>query len=123
MTDSQRLPDSQSRSTDLPTRKFYICCGPITWIVLAADAETAALRFIQNALKDSLISGPKPVDKELRLINVETMNRLAEKLDEKILVSELGFSRSEAGKFATSAVVKCWRNQIAALERMIRSKA
>ena len=70
-----------------------------------------------------MISGRKPVNKKLRLLDVEAMKLLAPvRLDSRILVSESGFSGSEAGSYATAVVIKRWRNQIAAIESLIRSK-
>jgi len=92
-------------------------------MVLAIDADTAALRFIQNALKECMISGRKPVNKQLKLVDTGALELLAKvKLDSRIHVSEAGFSRSEAGQFVTSLVIKRWRSQIAAIEKLIRPK-
>jgi len=90
-------------------------------MVLAKDADTAALRFIQIVLHGSLISGRKPVNNELRLLDIAAMEVLAAPLDSRILISESGFTRSEAGQFVTSLVIQRWRKQIAALEKLIRS--
>ena len=114
-------PDSKSRSADRPKRKFYVRSGKVSWLVLATDADVAALRFVQHALKSAMISGRKRVNKKLRLLDVEAMKLLARvRLDSRILVSESGFSSSEAGAYATAVVIKRWRNQIAALENLIR---
>ena len=92
-------------------------------VILAIDADTAALRFIQNALQGSLISGRKPVNKQLKLVDDGAMELLAKvKLDSRIHISEAGFTRSEAGQFVTSLVIKRWRSQIAAIEKLIRPK-
>ena len=88
--------------------------------MLAISPEVAAQRFVHNALKNSLIPGVKPVNKDLRLLDPKQATVLTKKMDSKILVSESGFSRSEAGEFSTSLVVAQWRLQIAALEQMIR---
>ena len=108
-------------SNGKPARKFYVCSGKASWLVLATDANIAALRFVQNVLKGSLIHGRKPVNKKLRLLDDGAMELLAKvKLDSRILVSEVGFSRSEAGTYATAVVILRWQGQIAALEKMIR---
>lgn len=67
-----------------------------------------------------MISGPKPVDKNLRLIDANEVSPLMKRLDSKISVSEAGFSRNEAGEFATSSIIARWRIQIATLEQLIR---
>ena len=91
---------------------------------MAKDVDTAAVRFIQYALKGSLITGRKPIDKKLRLVDVEAMKILAKaSLDSRILVSESGFSNSDAGSYATAIVIKRWHSRIAALEMMIRPKS
>ena len=91
---------------------------------MAKDVDAAVMRFTQNALKSALISGRKPVNKKLRLLDVEAMKILAAvKLDSRIFVSEAGFSGSEAGSYATAVVIKRWQDQIAALEKMIRPKS
>lgn len=115
-------PVSERRSAGRPKRKYYVRSGKVSWLVLAIDADVAALRFVQNALKGAMISGRKQVNKELRLLDVEAMKLLAAvRLDSQILVSESGFSSCEAGAYATAVVIKRWRNQIAALENLIRS--
>ena len=120
---------SESRSADLPKspkspkRKFYARSGTVRLTILAISAEVAALRFVQFALQDSLISGRKPVDKNLQLINANAVVPLMKQLDSKISISEAGFSRSEAGEFATTSIVARWRLQIAKLEQLIRSTA
>jgi len=90
-------------------------------MVLAIDADIAALRFVQNALSGSLISGKKRVNSNLQLLNVEEMKVLAQRLGPRIQISEAGFSRSEAGQFVTSVVIRRWHKQIAALEQMFRA--
>lgn len=113
----------QANSKGLLKRKFYVRSGKSRWMVLAIDADTAALRFIQNALKECMISGRKPVNKQLKLVDTGALELLAKvKLDSRIHVSEAGFSRSEAGQFVTSLVIKRWRSQIAAIEKLIRPK-
>jgi len=111
---------SKSCSKTLPTGKFYVRSGKLRLTLLAISAEVAAQRFVHNALKTSLISGVKPVNKDLRLLDPKEATLLTKKMDSKILVSESGFTRSEAGEFSTSLVVAQWRLQIAALEQMIR---
>ena len=122
MSDSTRrdFNTSKSRSKKLPTGKFYVRSGKQRLTVLATSPEVAAQRFVHNALKTSLISGVKPVNKDLRLLDPEEAMLLTKELDSKILVSESGFSQSEAGEFSTSLVVARWRLQIAALENMMR---
>ncbi len=114
---------SQSRSPDVPTRKFYVRSGVERLVVLAIDAEVAALRFVHNVFRDRLISGPKKVNKELQLLDPRPMKPLMDRMDKKIFISEAGFTRSEAGEFETSLVVARWRLQIASLEKIIRSTA
>ena len=132
MSDSNQ-PDSDNSSSNssrpkassagLPKRKFYVRSGEVRLVILAIDADTAALRFIQNALQGSLISGRKAVNKQLKLVDDGAMELLAKvKLDSRIHISEAGFTRSEAGQFVTSLVVKRWRSQIAAIEKLIRPK-
>ena len=122
---NRRGPNSSNSKArpEKPKRKFYVRSGKVSWLVLATDADVAALRFVQNALKGSLISGRKAVNKKLRLLDVEAMKLLARvRLDARILVSESGFSSSEAGTYATAVVIKRWQGQIAAIENLIRSK-
>ena len=124
MPDSnQSSPDRPSKkaSARVPWRKFYIRSGQAKWIVSAQDAETAALRFVQLALNDSVIPKPKPVNKKLELLDMPTLGRLIASLDEKILVSESGFTSCEAGIYATSFVIKRWRKRVAAVENLIRN--
>ena len=112
---------SQSPSKRKPIRKFYVRSGKVSWLVVATDCDIAVLRFIQKALQGSLIHGRKPINKKLRLLDQGAMKLLAKaRLDSRILVSEAGFSRSEAGTYATAVVINRWRNQIAALEKLIR---
>jgi len=111
---------SKFRSQKLPTGKFYVRSGKLRLTVLAISPEVAAQRFVHNALKASLISGAKPINKQLTLLDPKEAMLLTKKMDSKILVSEAGFSRSEAGVFSTSLVIAQWRLQIAALEQMIR---
>ena len=118
-----RPSNAKSRSGNLPVYKFYVRSGTVSWIVLAINADVAALRFVQNTLQGSLNSGRQRVNKELELLNVEAMKPLVSRLDSRIHVSEAGFAKSEAGEFVTSLVVKRWRDQIAALEKLIRSTA
>lgn len=122
MSDSNRrdLTKSKSRSENLPTGKFYVRCGKQHLTLLATSPEVAAQRFVHNALKGSLISGRKPVDKDLSLLDPKEARLLTKRMDPKILVSESGFTRSEAGEFSTSVIVAKWRLRIAALENMIR---
>ena len=121
---SRNSSNSKPRRADKPLRKFYLRSGKVKWMGLAKDVDTAAVRFIQYALKGSLITGRKPIDKKLRLVDVEAMKILAKaRLDSRILVSESGFSNSDAGSYATAIVIKRWHSQIAALEMMIRPKS
>lgn len=114
--------DPSNRKKTRSTRKFYVRSGEVNWIVLAKDADTAALLFVQNALNGSLISGRKAVNKQLQLLDQQAMELLAAPLDPRIFISESGFTNSEAGQFVTSLVIKRWRTQIAALEKLIRPK-
>ncbi len=121
---SQRRPcESKTQPTDSPSRKFYVRSGKERLLVLAIDAEVAALRFIHNVFKGWLISGPKQVNNKLQLLEAKPMKPLLDRMDRKIFISEAGFTRSEAGEFATSLVVARWRMQIASLEKIIRSKS
>lgn len=90
-------------------------------VVLAIDAEVAALRFIHNVFQDRLISSPQPVNRKLQLLEPGPMKPLMDRMESKIFISEAGFTRSEAGEFPTSTVVARWRIQIASLEKIIRS--
>ena len=122
MSDSspRDFTSSKPRSKALPTGKFYVRSGKLRLTVLAISPEVAAQRFVHHALKTSLIPGAKPVNKDLRLLDPKEAMLLTKKMDSKILVSESGFSQSEAGEFSTSLVVARWRLQIAALENMMR---
>ena len=120
MSDPSPRDFTSSKSKNLPTGKFYVRSGKLRLTVLAISPEVAAQRFVHNALKTSLIPGVKPVNKDLRLLDPKEATLLTKKMDSKILVSESGFTRSEAGEFSTSLVVAQWRLQIAALEQMIR---
>lgn len=122
MSDSSQRDFSSSKSSSetLPTGKFYVRSGKLRLTVLAISPEVAAQRFVHQALKDSLISGSKPINDQLRLLDPKQAMLLTKKMDSKILVSEAGFSRSEAGELSTNLVVARWRLQIAALEQMMR---
>ena len=123
MPGSNHSQSNKPQTSGRPTRKFYVRSGKVSWLVLATDADVAALRFVQKALKGSLISGRKSVNKKLRLLDVGAMKLLAKvQLDSRSLVSQAGFSRSEAGTYATAVVIKRWHDQIAAIEKMIRPK-
>ena len=101
-------------------RKFYARSGEVKWAILATDVNVAALRFIQKALGDCMIAGKKPVNNDFKLVDEQALKLATARLEPKIMISEAGFSRSEAGMFATRVVIKRWRDQITALETLIR---
>jgi len=73
--------------------------------------------------QDSLISGAKPVNKQFKLLEPHAIKPMMDRMEANIFVSEAGFTRSEAGQFATSLIVARWRLQIASLEKVIRGTA
>ncbi len=98
--------------------KYYVQAGSFSRIVVAEDAQGAALATVHSVLGDTL--------EEDRLMNPvqwvseDEVDEFSEDIAELIFVSEIGFGRSEAGCFMTEEVIQNWHDLMVAIENMIR---
>jgi hypothetical protein len=115
--------------------KYYIQSGQVSYIVGACDAEGAALWALHRIMdqkicdfEDSLLSNDfDPFDLPVSDVEIEgvpqavpyeaMLEGLAE-FDGKILVSEIGFGRCDAGELETEEIFHQWRQLMLAVDRL-----
>ena len=102
--------------------KYYIQSGDFSYVLLSANLEGAALRFVQLVCQDA-VKGQQPITVKLNLIDEAKLELLKSKLGEKVFVSESGFDGEKLGIYQTSEVIDRWQQQIKSVEAMLRKMA
>ena len=100
-------------------KKYYVKSGDICWTLSAKNSDAAAFRFINLALKAAFIQGQQKVA-QYQMVNWQQARKLIVQLGSRINVSEQGFSPREFDSFPTKPCVSQWKQQIQAMEQMIR---
>ena len=115
--------------------KYYIQSGKVTFVVCACDVEGAALwtmhrvmdrkvcEFENSLLADDIDPFDLPVsDAELeefpQAIPYDAMLDGLAEFGEKILVSQIGFGRDDAGELETELIFHQWRQLMKAVDRI-----
>jgi hypothetical protein len=98
--------------------KFYVQAGSFSRIILAEDAQGAALATVHTVLGDP-IEDDRVMD-PVQWVCESEVDEFAEDVAELILVSEIGFGRSEAGCFATEDIIQHWHDLMVAIENMLK---
>ena len=102
--------------------KYYVESNEVRWVFLAKSPWIAALRAVQNSMQDSLKQNQK-ITTSMELLDKKRLQHLLKDLGDTITVSQIGFGRNDCGLFDTPIVVDKWREQISALESLIRRMA
>jgi hypothetical protein len=115
--------------------KYYIQSGNVSFVVGACDVEGAALwtmhrimdeklcRYEENLLAKELDLFDLPIpDSQLedvpQAIPYDAMLEGLAEFDEKILVSQIGFGRDDAGELETETMFHQWRQLMLAVDRL-----
>ena len=98
--------------------KFYVQAGSFSRIVIAEDAQGAALATVHNVLGDA-VEEDRMID-PVQWVGEEEVDEFCDEVAELIFVSEIGFGRSEAGCFSTEEVIRHWHDLMVAIENMMR---
>ena len=99
------------------TRKFYVQSGNCKAVTQSRDAEAAALWSVHQFLDQRVNLNDIDWFDEEEMDNIELFQALLE-LGEEVMVSEIGFSRCEAGWFDTADVMTQWQQLMVAVHRM-----
>jgi len=104
--------------------KFYLQSGQINFVVQAADAEAAALWMLNQTIQkfsddphhgETLAADFKLTENE----NVICKAVFAlDQLDNEIMVSQIGFGRSESALFDTELIFKQWAELLDAMSKL-----
>ena len=99
--------------------KYYVQAGSFSRIVIAHDAQGAALATVHNVLGDP-IEDDRALD-PIQWVNEDEVEEFSEEVAELIFVSEIGFGRSEAGCFATEDIIQHWHDLMVAIENLLKN--
>ena len=102
--------------------KFYVQTGTLSKIVIAEDAQGAALATIHNVLGDS-IENDQRIFSTMQIVNQDEVADVCNRFEDQVLVSEIGFGRSEAGLFGLEEILQHWHQLMIAIENMINRLA
>ena len=102
--------------------KFYVQTGSLSKIVVAEDAKGAALATIHNVLSDA-IDKDQRISTTLEIVDQDEVADICEQFNDQVLVSEIGFGRSEAGLFSVDEIIQHWHRLMIAIENMIKRLA
>jgi hypothetical protein len=101
--------------------KFYVESGTLRMTVQADDAEKAALWAVHKALQQVLPMEGDDLDEQPSLDVFEKQRRVVARgcmiLGDSLRLSELGFGRPDAIRFATYDLVNEWSKLMLALAR------
>ena len=102
--------------------KYYLQSGQINFVVQAADAEAAALWMLNQVVSADGSSREGTLAEDFQLSRNELMMCKAvfalDQLDNEIMVSQIGFGRSEAGLFDTELIFKHWVELLDAMSKL-----
>ena len=100
-------------------KKYYVGSGAVRWTLSAKNPDTAAIRFINLALQSSFIQGRQEVAK-YQMVDWKQAQKLVSQFDNRITVSEQGFSPKEFNSYPTKICLGKWQQQIKVMEQLIR---
>lgn len=95
--------------------KFYVQTELLSRIVIAEDAQGAALATVHQVIGDVADGDYSCSD----WVDECEVDQVRSELDNQILVSEIGFGRDEAGRFSTDEIIQQWHDLMVAIENMI----
>lgn len=98
--------------------KFYVQTGTLTKIVIAEDAQGAALATVHNVLGDA-INTEQRISTPLQIVDQDEVADICDRFEDQVHVSEIGFGRSEAGLFNLEEIIQSWHQLMVAIENMI----
>ncbi len=97
--------------------KYYVQSGNIRTVVTADDSEKAALWVVHKTLQQVV-----PVYEEQELAPADKNSQMlaggVRVLGNDVLISELGFDRSDAVRFETFELLIHWHQLMVALDRL-----
>lgn len=99
--------------------KFYVQAGSFSRIVIAEDAQGAALATVHTVLGDAIEEDR--LNEPVQWVSEEEVDEFSGDVAELIFVSEIGFGRSEAGCFATEEIIQHWHDLMVAIENLLNS--
>ncbi len=97
--------------------KFYVQCGLSRQLIQAEDADGAALWAVHQIIEQAIDLDSIDWMDEDEINNMDLI-RVMLALDPQVLVSEIGFGRSEAGAFETPEIMTEWNQLIVAVSRL-----
>lgn len=97
--------------------KYYVQAGCFSRIVVAEDAQGAALATVHRVLGDA-IEEDRTLE-PVQWVTDDEVDEFSDEVDDQILVSEIGFGRFEAGVFSTEEIIQHWHDLMVAIENMI----
>ena len=102
--------------------KFYVQTGTLSEIVIAEDAQGAALATIHNVLGDA-IDKDQCISSAMQIVDQNEVVDICNRFEDQVLVSEIGFGRSEAGFFSVEEILQQWHQLMVAIENMFNRLA
>lgn len=97
--------------------KYYVQCGTSQRVVTAEDPRGAALWAIHEIIDQALDLDAIDWEDEAEIENLDLI-RVMLALGDRVLVSERGFGRCEAGAFDTPELMTEWNQLIVAVSRL-----
>lgn len=98
--------------------KYYVQAGSFSRIVIAEDAQGAALATVHGVLSE--VNDEDRIVDPVQWVSDDEVDEFSDDIAELIFVSEIGFGRSEAGCFFTEEIIQHWHDLMIAIENMIR---
>lgn len=98
--------------------KFYIQSGNTEFMVAAADAEGAALWFVNRIIHKSLPANFNVNERGISDDQLCLVVSALDQIDPEILISEVGFGRDEVGRMDTELVFKEWFTLVNAMNAL-----
>ena len=86
--------------------KFYVECDQFRYVVSAADGEGAALWFVEKVMSESF--GVKSVNGIHPDFLSGVLSLIADEMGDEILISEVGFGRSEVAIADAKVLLNHW---------------
>lgn len=102
--------------------KFYVQTGNFTKVVIAEDAQGAALATVHKVLGEA-IQKDQRITVQMELIDQDEVAEICDDFEDQVLVSEIGFGRCEAGLFETEEIIQHWHKLMIAIENLIKRMA
>ena len=106
-------------AAELIMKKYYVSSGPVAWTLLAKNPDAAALRFLYLTLQPAFTQGWQDVS-EYQMVDWQRAKELASRFANRITVGEQGFSPRACSSLPTTRCIQKWKQQIRAVEQLIR---